>query len=320
MQRALTAGLPRTTRGCQAWVPHSPDSSSQTRPGPRRTRRAPRRSRRASRSLPPGAADGAAASGSPPPRGESARCAGQSPRAAASARALSKNAERNEPRPARSYRTLAGRPQPPPRLIRYSARECAGYPPAAADRRGRTSLGCSVRAQPGDSFAVISRGTKIGFIEARALEPQMNIVLPGEPYSTVHQHRAVRPAAVYLAEPRLCHRRSAGSFLGHRIQRVGRVPDQRARGLEVCDYLGGGMLEGLKRSDRLAELFTDLGVVHRHIQRTLHTTERVRGDCNRTDVENPPVQRFASRELLCCGAAEIHRPAPAREIEMPKLV
>src|SRR5438445_6831841 len=49
----------------------------------------------------------------------------------------------------------------------------------------------SVSAQSGDTLAMEGRCAEIGFVEARALEPQVYIVLPGEADAAVHQHCAI---------------------------------------------------------------------------------------------------------------------------------
>src|SRR5277367_1416740 len=96
--------------------------------------------------------------------------------------------------------------------------------------------------------------SEVRLVEARAFEPQMHVVLPGEADSAMHQDGAVSAPAVDFAQTRLRHRSHARRVRRAEVERVGRIPEHRARGLHVRDYLGSRVLERLERSDRLAEL------------------------------------------------------------------
>jgi hypothetical protein len=92
----------------------------------------------------------------------------------------------------------------------------------------------------------------------------VDIVVPGEADSAVHQHRAIGAAHVDRAEQRLGHRGRPRCVVRPGVLRVGRIPQQRARRLQLGDDLGRRMLERLERSDRLAELLAHLGIFHGH--------------------------------------------------------
>src|SRR5260370_27837745 len=101
----------------------------------------------------------------------------------------------------------------------------------------------SVPTQSRRAFAMKPRRAEIRLVEARAFEPQMHILLPGEADSAMHQHRAVGPAAVDIAEPRLRHRGLARGLVRSLFaSAMSRIPEQRATRLEIGDNLGRRML------------------------------------------------------------------------------
>src|ERR1700722_14993964 len=106
---------------------------------------------------------------------------------------------------------------------------------------------------------------EIGFVEARSLEPQMNIVLPSEADATVHKDSAVSRAAVNLGEPRLRHRGRARSLIRFGIDRIGGVPQESARGLQLGNDFRRSMFKRLERSDWLAELLADFRIINCHL-------------------------------------------------------
>src|ERR1019366_9002091 len=143
------------------------------------------------------------------------------------------------------------------------------------DSRSYATFSCSIRAENGDALAMVRGRAEAGLVEARALEPQMHIVLPGETDSAVHQNGAVGAAAVDIAQARFRHRSGARCVCRAGVLSVGGVPEHRARGFEIGDDFGGRMLERLERSDRLAELLADFRVFHRHLERAFSPAERV---------------------------------------------
>src|SRR5260370_28212346 len=112
----------------------------------------------------------------------------------------------------------------------------------------------SICAERRDALAMERRRAEAGLTEARAFEPQMHIVLPGEADSAVHQNGAVGAAAVNIAQPRLRHRSDTRRVGGADVLSIGGVPEHRARGLDLRYDFSGGMLERLERSHPLAAL------------------------------------------------------------------
>src|SRR5271154_3030589 len=107
-----------------------------------------------------------------------------------------------------------------------------------------------VRAENGNALAMERGRSEIRLVEARALEPQMHVMLPGETDSAMHQDRAVGAAAIDVAQARLRHRSRARRVRRAGVLRVGGIPEHRARWLNVGNDFRRGVLERLERSDR----------------------------------------------------------------------
>src|ERR1700719_83327 len=58
---------------------------------------------------------------------------------------------------------------------------------------------------------MVARRAEKRLVEAGALEPQMDVVVPGEADAAMHQHRAVGAARVDVAEQRFRHRGGSSS-------------------------------------------------------------------------------------------------------------
>src|SRR5262245_14024068 len=142
-----------------------------------------------------------------------------------------------------------------------------------------------------DAFAMECRIAEDHLVRVRALEPQLEVELPGEPDAAVHLDRAPRRPAVDVAEARLRHRRGARCLARSLIPGVGGVPHERPRRLHVGHHLGGDVLDGLERADLAPELLAHLRVLHRHLDGALRTAQAVGRDADRGEVEEPRQER-----------------------------
>jgi hypothetical protein len=84
---------------------------------------------------------------------------------------------------------------------------------------------------------------------------------------------------------------------GRRIEGVRRIPEERARGLDLGRHLGAQMLDRLEGRDRAAELHALLRVGDRHRERAIAAAEEIGGERDAAGVEHPlhGVARTAAR-------------------------
>src|SRR5438445_2727806 len=108
----------------------------------------------------------------------------------------------------------------------------------------------------------------------------MEIVLPGEADPAVHLDGAARRAGIRVAETRLGDARGAGMLARAMVERVRRVPHERARGLDLRHHLRRHVLERLERAELPAELLACLRILDRHRERSLGAAEAVGGDAD----------------------------------------
>src|SRR5512143_1842965 len=124
----------------------------------------------------------------------------------------------------RISRSLKRRPLPAPQPLRPSASPA----PSAYALELR---------QLRQAFAVVGRVAEGELVPLGALEPEVEVVLPGEADAAVDLHGPVGGARIDLAQAGLGHRRGALRLARQGIERVGRVPDQGTRRLDVGDHL-----------------------------------------------------------------------------------
>src|SRR5215467_609373 len=117
----------------------------------------------------------------------------------------------------------------------------------------------------GDAFAMEGRTAEGDFVRLRALEPEVHVVLPGEPDSAMDLHGTVRRPGIDLAKPSLRHRSGTRCVARQVVLRPGGVPEQRAGRLDLGDALGGHMLYCLEGADRTAKLLALLRVLDGHV-------------------------------------------------------
>src|SRR5207247_2720116 len=113
-------------------------------------------------------------------------------------------------------------PLPPRAGSTGLCRTAATHPPRTRPRQGqragwrRRSIAVD-RCQP---LALVGRVPERHLVPARTLEPEVEVVLPGEPDPAVHLHRAVDGAAVDVPEARLRHRRRELGLAGEAVAGV----------------------------------------------------------------------------------------------------
>src|SRR5262245_50551966 len=163
--------------------------------------------------------------------------------------------------------------------------------PSGASRPGASpaewAAAVSESVELRDAFAMERRIAEDHLVRVRALEPQLEVELPGESDAAVHFDRAPRRTAVNVAEARLRHRRGARGLARALIPGVRGVPHERTRRLHVGHHLGGDVLDGLERADLAPELLAHLRVLHRHLDGALRTAQAVGRDADRGEVEEP---------------------------------
>ena len=121
-------------------------------------------------------------------------------------------------------------------------------------------------------------------------EPEVHIVFPGKTNPAVHLHGLVGRARIDLGQAGLGNRRRPGRIFGAGVKRIGRVPDQGPGRFDLADHFGGHVFEGLEGGDRPVKLFTDFGVLDRHVERLLGAPETVGGEGNAGQVLKPGQQ------------------------------
>src|SRR5439155_127500 len=91
-----------------------------------------------------------------------------------------------------------------------------------ADRRAS-----SIAVDGGEPFAVERRVAERHLVPARALEPEMEVVLPGETDATVDLERALHRPTIDLSQAGLRDRGGARRLAQAMIEAVGRAPPSR---------------------------------------------------------------------------------------------
>ena len=120
----------------------------------------------------------------------------------------------------------------------------------------------------------------------RALEVEVQVVLPREADPAVELNPGARHLPVGVRDVRLGHRRrepGLGSVLVHRPRRVVR---ERLRVLDVHEHVRGLVLDALVGADRLAEGDADLRVLRRHLEDLLGAAAHLRAERDRGALEH----------------------------------
>src|SRR5262245_4403878 len=157
--------------------------------------------------------------------------------------------------------------------------------------------------EPRGALAVHRGGTEEGAVEHAALEPDLHVALPGEADAAVRLDDVARDLHRALAEVRLRERGRARRLLGEMVERVGRVPDQGARGLELERHARELVLQRLEVADRDAERLARLRILDRHLDEARARAPGVRGEQHEPGVAHAargpgtPGQRLARRAL-----------------------
>jgi len=120
---------------------------------------------------------------------------------------------------------------------------------------------------------------------------QVHVVLPGKADAAVDLDCFRRHVLRHVGCVRLCHRHRGRRFRAFGIDGPARVVGQRARVLDRDHHIDALMLDGLERSDRLAELHARLGVFDRHVERALRRPDHLGRQPRSCDVERAPQSR-----------------------------
>src|SRR5688572_2668756 len=220
------------------------------------------------------------------------------------------------------------------KLFGARASSAAPAPPAAARRSRvppnaprsppdpRRSLGSALKPlERREALAMIGGVAEQGFGDVRALEPEVQVELPGEADAAVDLDGAARGSAVDVRERGLGDRGGARALARGAVGGVCRVPHERARGLDVGHHLGQEMLDRLKGADLPPELLADPRVLERHLERPCRAPEAVGRDAETGEIGEPLEKRpggaLAPEDRVPCDvcAPQRHGAEAARHVE-----
>src|SRR5262245_50445586 len=188
---------------------------------------------------------------------------------------------------------------------------------ARAFTRARSSSVPSVlpAGEAGGALAVGGGGTEEGAAEQAALEPELDVALPGEADPAVTLDGVARHLHRALADVRLGERGGARGLLGEVVEGVRGVPDQRARRLDLERHVRELVLERLEVSDRDPELLARLRLLHRRRAEPRPRAERVRRQQHEAGVAHARRRARRLRQQLAGRALEDDRVEAARPVD-----
>jgi len=128
-----------------------------------------------------------------------------------------------------------------------------------------------------DNYHEVAAQSRLHEVMQAALEEDVHVALPGEADAPVQLHSIARDLHEAVAQVRLGVGRHQRCLPGQLRKRVGSVPDQRARRLELRGHLGAHVFHRLERADQPPELLALLGVVDRLGQTPLAGAYEVAG-------------------------------------------
>src|ERR1700691_4648657 len=125
----------------------------------------------------------------------------------------------------------------------------------------------------GDALAMKCGVSKCRFRCLRSTVIQMNVVFPSESHAAGDLDATVADRAAGIAGVHLGDGNGSRCIRGFFFQRPPGIVHGRTGTLGFQIHIRALVLHGLERADRFAELFPSLGVLHRDIERPLHTAD-----------------------------------------------
>ena len=119
-----------------------------------------------------------------------------------------------------------------------------------------------------------------------ALEPEVEVLLVRPPDAPVYLGRNARNLASDLRHVRKHVARHQRRLGGQRVEAVGRVPEQRPRGLELGDHFRAHVLHGLERADQTIELLAFLRIGDSLLDHRLAGAQRIGGQRDAPGLEH----------------------------------
>src|SRR2546426_7727263 len=181
--------------------------------------------------------------------------------------------------------------------------------PWAVTGAARASGG--LRGDPPDDQLTVVVGVAVHRLERlRALDVEVQIVLPGEPDTAVHLDRLAADTARGVADVRLGDRRREVVVLGLRVERPRGIVDGRVRVLDLQEHLGALVTDRLEGADRLPELLAHFRIADGHVEAPAGGAEHFCPPAPRPAAQEASQQRSRPVRLARDCRARPRRPLP----------
>src|SRR6202167_279156 len=125
----------------------------------------------------------------------------------------------------------------------------------------------------GDALAMKCGVSECRFRCLRSTVIQMNVVFPSESHTAVDLDAAIADRAAGIAGVHLGYGNGGGCVRGFFFQRPSGIVHGRTGTLGFQIHVRTMVLDGLKRYDRFGALLASLRILHRDVERPLHTAD-----------------------------------------------